>query len=105
MSSMFWIASKIKVFWFFSSEKNRFLKPLFLLTYFSDGLSGKIGAGDTAAVALLERSVFKRLRAPTLDREYVDKVGFASARLGCNQGDKSDLLCYRVGALTSRRLL
>jgi hypothetical protein len=34
------IASRAKVFWFFSSEKNCFLKPLFLLIYFWDGLSG-----------------------------------------------------------------
>jgi hypothetical protein len=29
------IASRAKVFWFFSSEKNCFVKSLFLLTYFS----------------------------------------------------------------------
>jgi hypothetical protein len=40
MADTMGIASKAKVFWFFSSEKNCFLTPLFLLTYFSGGLCG-----------------------------------------------------------------
>ena len=37
------IASRAKVVWFFSSEQNCFLKPLSLLTYFSNGLLRPMG--------------------------------------------------------------
>jgi hypothetical protein len=71
------LRQETKVFWFFSSEKNCFLKVLFLLTYFSDGLLE--AAWNICRV--IEHAEHNRRRGGGVAKPVAPGMGPSAARL------------------------